>query len=211
MRVGDERLQRVGADRQPHAGPVGDGGDVAADGGDHRAGTDVALRGLHAGDAVAVLSSPVTGVCWKTCTPGAQRTLRVRPHHAIVTSGRALVVVAGAVDRVAPAAGQVDLRAQALDLVRDGCSRSWRPSPGSSARASARCVPCSTEWASQIWPFWLCMIQQPVSVLELLVHLQAVLVERHALGDAVVAADDRGVPAGVARADVVGSPARTRW
>jgi len=48
------------------------------------------------------------------------------------------------------------------------------------------------------------MIQQPVSASSCLVHLEAVLVERDRFGDAVVAADDRGVAAGVARTDEAG-------
>ena len=50
--VGDERLQRVRADRQAHVGPLRHGRHVTTDGRDDRAGGDVALRRDHAGDVV---------------------------------------------------------------------------------------------------------------------------------------------------------------
>ena len=59
-------------------------------------------------------------------------------------------------------------------------------------------------WASQKMPLVWWRIAAPVSSSRRLVHLERVLVEADRLGDAVVGADDRRVPAGVARRDVVG-------
>ena len=107
-------------------------------------------------------------------------------------------------DRVAAAAGQVELRDELLELGRRDHARSSRRRPGSS-RQRARSVRIAISvWASQTMPLVWWRIAAPVSSSRRLVQLEGVLVEADRLGDAVVGADDRRVPAGVARGDVVG-------
>ena len=60
----------------------------------------------------------MTGVCWMIVDAALRRAGGERPGDPVVAGRRALEVVRGAQDRVAAAAGQVDLRDELLELGR---------------------------------------------------------------------------------------------
>ena len=117
--VRDERVERMGPDRQPDAGhapraavtrpPTADRTTPAAIG---------PAGGLDADDALAVDAGARHRRVLEDVDAALRRAGRVRPGHPIVAGRRARDVMRGAEDRVAAAAGQVDLRDERLDLRR---------------------------------------------------------------------------------------------
>ena len=180
-------------------------GHAATDRGEDDARLDGSVRGLDARHPAAVTVAHEAGdgrvlVDLHTSLRGARGE---RPGDPVVPRGRALEVMRGTQDRVAAAAGQVDLGDQLLELGRGDHH---------GLRAAGRVHLCPRA----LGPHRHLGVGDPEDalglmedlgaglLLEALVELERVLVEPDRLGDAVVGADDRRVAAGVARGDVVG-------
>ena len=84
--VGDERLQRMGTDRQPQAGVSGDGRHVTANGAHDHARGDVAARSFHANDSLAIAQQPGYRRALQHVHAALHRALRIRPHDTVVAS-----------------------------------------------------------------------------------------------------------------------------
>ena len=190
-------------DRQADAGVGGHPRDPATDRREDDARGDRAVPRLDADDAVAVAEQAGHRRVLEDVDAALRRTRGECPGDTVVPRGRSLDVVRGAEDRVAAAAGQVDLRDELLELGRgdhEGLGATGGVHQGAGALGAHRHLGVGDPEDA------LGLVEDLGAglVLERLVHLERVLVEADRLGDAVVGADDRGVAAGVARGDVVG-------
>ncbi len=191
-------------DRQADAGVRGHARDPATDRREDDARGDRAVPRLDADDAVAVAQEAGHRRVLEDVDAALRRARGECPGDAVVPGGRSLDVVRGAEDRVATAAGQVDLRDELLELGRGDHERSWRRQAVFIRRAGALGAHRHLGVGDPEDALGLVEDLGAGLVLERLVHLERVLVEADRLGDAVVGADDRRVAAGVARGDVVG-------
>ena len=162
---------------------------------------DVALRRPHPVASAVADVEPRDLDALVDVDPRPADLLRVAPDDGVVADDPARRVVERAQDRPRHVLTDVDLRAEPLHLVAvDDAARDpeelvhLRPlvlDDERAVRVREREVPVLREHEVEV-----------ELGRELLVELDALLVERRALGSAVVRADDRRVPAGRARADV---------
>ena len=200
--LGHERLQRVVRERHLDAGHVRDLRRPAGDGRHHGAGRDRAAVGLDA-DAAAVLDLEAGDLDALVDVHAAGVGLAgVAPHDRVVADHGARRVVERALDRVGDLARHVELRAEARDLVGlDPARVDAHQLVGLGALALHRHGALGVREREVA-----VRRDQQVEVellRELLVDLEALAVERDALGRLVVGAQDRRVAARAAGADVV--------
>ena len=160
--VGDERVERVGPDRQPDPGLGGHARDPAADRGQDDAGRDRAAGGLDADDALAVADEPGHRRVLEDVDAALRRAGRVGPRDPVVAGRGALDVVRRAEHRVAAAAGQVDLRDELLELGRRDHERLDAEAGFIWQRARSVRIAISV-WANQKMPLVWWRIAAPVS------------------------------------------------
>ena len=143
----------------------------------------------------------VTSVSWWISTPWWSARAGEPPDDGVVPDDPARRVVERAEDRIRGSLREVELRAELADLVRVDDLESIPRSLFTSAR-SCIVIIARSECASVRCPCCENIRLKSSSRRQALVELDALAVERRALGRAVVRADDRRVPPGRARADV---------
>ena len=200
-RLGDQRLQRMAFDRQPQADHPGDDAGVAGGDAADLAGAD---------RAACVVSTPVDGAVLRQDVGhlallddvDAHRIggARIAPDDGVVAVDAAGALQRGADHRIAQRRRDVDRRAEILDLLR---VQPFRVDAVQPVRLDA---------AAQLPRLALVMREVEDAAMahhdvevelaaERLPEVERVIVDRGALVEEVVGADDRGVAAGIAAAD----------
>ena len=158
---------------------------------------------LHADHAVAVAEQAGHRRVLEDVDAALGSARGIGPRDPVVSGGGAFDVVGATQDRVAAAAGQVQLGDQLLELGRGAHERLRAVRR---VHEAARALGAHRHLGMGEPDDALGLVEDRGAglLLERLVHLEGVLVEADRLGDAVVGADDRRVAAGVAGRDVVG-------
>ena len=191
------------ANRQPHIGVRCNLGDVAAHGAHHDACRNRAAVSFDADNTLAGADEAGDLGVLQHGDAALHGSLRVGPDHAVVAGCGRTHVIRSTKHGIATVASEVYLRTDLLDLL-------WAHHMGLGAARRVDHRSCSLGAHAGLGvrnpQQALGGVHDPTAgfVFEARIQLEAVLVEPHRFGDAVVGPDDGGVAARVARPDVVG-------